>query len=228
MAKRRSLFKFYSELRWAENFLDGKLRFQSLSYYRDYEDKGVRGDPFEGSEVYRPDGGLVITNKTRGIVQTLAKHSFVSRVRCDEILIFCLSKVMTDELWNRFDATACVEITDPVLFCSRVETALPPPAVFGGSYCRQRIGGRVNYYDPSRTMGVRPIFPEQIALAKRKDFSWQDEFRLVFSQTDGLNPTRTEFRIVSDELAVPRKSDEHPIAIIEVGNLHDICKLHSR
>ena len=61
-----SLFKFYSERRWAERFLAGELLCWSVSYYRDLEDES-RGDKNEGSSEYRPQGGLLINNHTRNI-----------------------------------------------------------------------------------------------------------------------------------------------------------------
>ena len=37
-------FKFVSRREWAEDLLDGSVRFQSLAYFRDYEDGKIRGD----------------------------------------------------------------------------------------------------------------------------------------------------------------------------------------
>jgi hypothetical protein len=50
--RRRSLYKYYSERKWAEEFLDGKLLFRSLAYFRDYEDKNVREDQNEGAAIF--------------------------------------------------------------------------------------------------------------------------------------------------------------------------------
>jgi hypothetical protein len=35
---RHSLYKYYSTRKWADAFLDGRLRFNSLAYFRDFED----------------------------------------------------------------------------------------------------------------------------------------------------------------------------------------------
>jgi hypothetical protein len=58
---KHSLYKYYTERRWADEFLDGKLLFRSLSYFRDIEDKNVREDQNEGNAIYRPTSGLVPT-----------------------------------------------------------------------------------------------------------------------------------------------------------------------
>ena len=65
MAQKRSLFRYYAEQKWADAFVDGRMRFWSLSYFRDREDKGVRGDANEGKGIFAPEGGLEITNHTQ-------------------------------------------------------------------------------------------------------------------------------------------------------------------
>jgi hypothetical protein len=73
--RRRSLYKYYSERKWAEEFLDGKLLFRSLAYFRDYEDKSVREDQNEGAALFRPEGGLIVNNLTQGKRFILADHA---------------------------------------------------------------------------------------------------------------------------------------------------------
>src|SRR5688572_6125597 len=128
MKRNRSLFKYYSERRWAEAFLDGELVFRSLAYFRDYEDGEIRGDRSEGSAVFRPPGGLIVNNKTQGKTFTLPGHGFVSRAKQEEIFVFCVSRNMTDRHRDAFKAVSCVEILDIPTFCSRIQAALPPGA----------------------------------------------------------------------------------------------------
>jgi len=63
---RRSLFKYYSQTKYAEALLSGEVFFQSLGHFRDYEDDSIRGDEHEGTSVYKPPEGLLVTNYTRG------------------------------------------------------------------------------------------------------------------------------------------------------------------
>jgi hypothetical protein len=128
--RRRSLYKYYSERKWAEEFLDGKLLFRSLAYFRDYEDKSVREDQNEGAALFRPEGGLIVNNLTQGKTFILPDHAFVSGAKQEEIFVFCTSRSDTDELRQGFKAVACVEILDIGTFCSRIEAALPPAARF--------------------------------------------------------------------------------------------------
>ena len=55
MARRHSVFRYYADRRWGEAFLEGRFRFSSLAYFRDLEDKGVRGDANEGTGIFQPD-----------------------------------------------------------------------------------------------------------------------------------------------------------------------------
>jgi hypothetical protein len=74
---RHSLYKYYSTRKWADAFVDGKLRFNSLAYFRDFEDAQVRGDKNEGKMIFRPEDGLVITNHT----QSKARRSAATVLR---------------------------------------------------------------------------------------------------------------------------------------------------
>ena len=106
--RRRSLYKYYSDRKWAEEFLDGKLLFRSLAYFRDYEDRNVRGDQNEGTTVYRPEAGLIINNLTQGKTFTLPRYAFESSANQEEIFVFCISRSLTDELRKNFEAVVCV------------------------------------------------------------------------------------------------------------------------
>jgi hypothetical protein len=55
-----SLFRYFSA-RNAEAFIErGEVLFRSLSYFRDYEDAGVRSDEHEGTLVHLPTAGLKV------------------------------------------------------------------------------------------------------------------------------------------------------------------------
>ena len=63
--RRRNLYKYFSERKWAEAFINGEVLFRSLSYFRDYEDNSVREDHNEGTSIYRPEGGLIVNKPSR-------------------------------------------------------------------------------------------------------------------------------------------------------------------
>ena len=226
--QRHSLYKYYSDQRWADDFLDGKLLFRSLAYFRDYEDKQVREDQKEGTSVFRPAGGLVINNLTQGKTFVAPEWGFESSAKHEEIFVFCLSRSLTDERRRRFNAVACVEILNIGAFCRRIEAALPPGATFPAQSGRPpRIGHRVTYYPETQSGSPRWALPEMIAMSKLDTYAWQDEFRLVFSLTDALSFEKVDVRLVhQNNPKDPPKPAEHHSYEVSAQNLRDICRLH--
>jgi hypothetical protein len=226
--RRRSLYKYYSERQWAEEFLEGKLLFRSLAYFRDYEDQNVREDQNEGTAIFRPEGGLIVNNLTQGKTFALPHHAFQSSANQEEIFVFCVSRSRTDELRQRFTAVACIEILDVGTFCARVEAALPPAARFPGRAGRPaRIGRRVEYYRETEGGNARWALPEAIATSKLDSYAWQDEFRLVFSLTDALEFEHVHTRLVHQRNArEAAKPTEHHSYHVQARSLRDVCRLH--
>ncbi len=142
----RHLYRYFSERKWAEAFLDGSMLFRSLAYFRDYEDEEVRGDTNEGTAIMRPRGGLQGRNRTQRKDFFLPNAAFESGANTGEILVYCLSKSQDEEKRRRFRAAACVEILDAKAFCRRVQRALPNRASFGGRPGHEKLGQHVQYY----------------------------------------------------------------------------------
>jgi hypothetical protein len=220
-----SLYKYYSERKWAEAFLKGEVLFRSLSYFRDLEDGQVRGDQNEGTSVFRPNGGLVITNQTQGWTRVL-KGAFKSAANFADIFVFCLSRSLNQRLWSEFRASVCIEITNIKEFCSRMEAALPPSAAFPGKPGRTRIGQSVEYYNETENCNPRWALPDLIAASKQQSYSWQDEYRLVFSLTDALDFEKIEARLVGENAHDPARPAEHRQYLLKAGRLDDICRVH--
>jgi hypothetical protein len=145
--KKRSKYRYFTELEWAEQFMDGSLLFRSLSYYHQIEDGKVRGDPNEGSVSFKPDGGLVIRNHTKGTTLHFPAGAFGSNVNPEEIFILCASNSMTDELRIGFSAKACVQILRKASFCERIRNQLPRTVKFHAD--------RVTYYSPANALGPK-------------------------------------------------------------------------
>lgn len=223
---RHSLYKYYSELKWANAFLDGNLLFRSLSYFRDLEDNNVREDQNEGTAIFRPEGGLIVNNLTQGKTFTLPGHAFESAANQKEIFVFCASRSLTDELRKRFRAVACVEILDIGTFCARIEAALPPEATFPGRPGRTRIGQRVEYYQETEGGNRRWALPDVIASSKFDSYAWQDEYRLVFSLTDALAFEKVDVRLVRSNVRKAPNHAEHNCYPVKAHSLRDICRLH--
>lgn len=224
--RNRRLYKYFTDRRWAEVFLNGELLFRSLAYFRDYEDQSVRGDRQEGVPIFRPAGGLIVNNLTQGRTFTLPGHAFEATSKQEEIFVFCTSRSLNDDMSQRLDAVACVEILDIPPFCARVEAALPEGATFPGRPGRTRIGRRVEYYRETDSCSPRWALPDLIATSKSAGYAWQDEFRLVFSLTDALGFEKVGLRILKDCTA-KEPATEHQRHLVKIrAGLRDICRLH--
>jgi hypothetical protein len=226
MSRDRSVFRYYADERWAREFLRGNFRFWSLAYFRDLEDKGIRGDPNEGRAVHAPAAGLEITNQTRGTKHTVT--AFTSTVRYDEIFVFCLSRAFSADLWDEFAAVVCIEVVDVPQFCSRVVAGLPGDASFPGAPGRERVGRRVDYYNASEAAGTRYALPDQIACSKLAGYRRQDEFRLVFSRTDALKFQKVDMKLVlQGSLPDPPRITDHAYFDATIGAIDDLCRVYS-
>jgi hypothetical protein len=100
----------------------------------------------------------------------------------------------------------------------RIKRALPPTAKF--------VAQRVEYYNPNEPPNPRWALPDRIALSKFESYSWQKEFRFSFTLTDAFEFEKGSHRIVVGNPEGTPKPTEHQKHLVEVGNLHDICKLH--
>jgi hypothetical protein len=223
-ARRPRLYKYFSDARWAEAFLQGALRFRSLSYFRDAEDNNVREDANEGTALYRRPGGLVGNNQTEDWPFHLPRHGLESTAKQDEIFVYCMSRSLTQNLWDRFGARACVEILDIAAFCGRISAALPREATFPGRPGRPRIGRRVDYYRETDDCNSRWALPDVMATSKFDDYAWQDEFRLVFSLTDALAFENVKLHLVQERARTRNHSEHHVFDVTVPRGLGDICR----
>jgi hypothetical protein len=227
VAARRTLFKYYSDRQWAEGFVEGRMRFWSLGHFRDLEEQGVRGDANEGAGIFAPAGGLDVTNHTQGTRFMMPDHELRSRAQGEDIFVLCASRPLSHQLWRGFGAVVCIEVVDIPAFCKRVAAALPAGAVFPGVPGRERIGWRVDYYNPEES-GPRWALPDRIAYSKLRAFKWQDEFRLVFS-TSGALAFQNVALTLQRRYAPPAPAGvAHAFRDIAVGSLRDICRIHER
>jgi len=215
---RHRLYRYFDQLQWADDFLNGKLLFRPLSYYRAYEDDQVRGDKNEGVAVFQPVGGLVVNNLTQGTTFTLPNHRFESAAEQNKIWVYCMSRVRTAELAAEFGALACIEILDIRAFCRRVKAALPTGAEF--------FARRVEYYRVTDAASPRWALPELIVCSKQHTFFRQAEFRLAFSATDTMRFENVALRLVQGDGTTPPSPPGPDRQLISVGSLRDICLVH--
>jgi len=217
-----SLYKYLPE-QYAGPFLrEGALLFRALSYFRDYEDAQVRGDEFEGTKVYRPTHGLEVT-----LVETQQKvmlsHSFESSAHEDDIFVFCLSTVLSQDLARQFETDTCVEIQNPALFISKIRGALSRrPSIKD----KMLVHGDVKYYEPEEPPIVDWALPERIAMSKLALYRSQQEYRLAFSVNGAFEVENTRLRLVAPGVPRTPRVAEYPERLFKLGSLAKICRVH--
>jgi len=218
---RHSLYRYFTERKWAGEFIDGKMRFRSLAYFRDYENESeaeaVRKDDKEGNLVFGPPEGLLVSNQTQATTGALPGFRMESRTKQAEIFVLCASRYFSEELRNRFGAVVCVEILKIAAFCRRIEQALPQNGTF--------FAGKVIYYDPSQGPEERWALPDLITRSKFKSYEWQHEYRFLLSLTDALEFENATYRLIRGDFKEAPKPEEHLEFRVHAKNLRDICRL---
>lgn len=217
----------YMAQRWADDFLrTGRIRFAPLAYYRDFEDAQVRGDQFEGTRYYRPEGGVVIDHKTQGSTGTAEGWAFEARANEHAIFALCMSTERSAELARRFQADACIEVHNPAGLISRLRGALA---------LRQAIRdplqhGCVLYLPDGHPPMHEWALPERTAMTKRDHFAWQAEYRICFAEGGafGVNAvstflTRGDSR---EERMLPRKDEyqTRDFRFVTLGPMRRHCR----
>jgi hypothetical protein len=218
----RSLYKYFTERKWAEAFLSGGILCRSLAYFRDYEDNEVRGDRNEGNAIYHPQPGLLVNNLSKRRDVNLLGWAFESTVRQEEIFVHCLSRIFDASLAARFGQGGCVEVCNVPRFLERVEKSLPEKTTF--------TAGRVIYSDEKLGPETRWALPDEIVLSKLRAYEWQREFRFAFCFTDALEFEKASYRLIrreegSEQEAIV-KQPKYPEYLIRTSSLDDVCKLH--
>ena len=176
-----SLFRYLSAQR-VDSFLSGSMRFMQMCYYQGLET--AAGDTMEAIRPFAPPGGLVINPGSPASSQTPG-DAMIATVDAQKLYVFCLSRILSDHLYERFSADRCVEIRDVSRFVTRMRAGVRrvgekrvPPLSLLMHY------GPVIYYD--ETLGPGPSYriPEQVAMRKRLSFQDECEQRFIYAEAD--------------------------------------------
>lgn len=216
------LVRYFSK-QYANAFVQrGEVLFRSLSYFRDYEDQGVRADMHEGTLVHRPTDGLRITKVETGESIELP-HKLESSAREDEILIYCLSTELSESVAQRFQAEVAVEIVNPAKFLARLRSALGlRPRIRAEKLIHQPV----RYYEWHEPPIVDWALPERIAMRKPKSFEWQSEYRLAVPVGNAFAVENVSLRLVPLDAPPRPRATSHPSVLLKLGSLAKICRIH--
>ena len=198
------------------------MLLRSLSYFRDYEDQGIRADEHEGTLVHLPLDGLHVKNVTTRELIALP-HRLESTALEDEILIYCMSTELSASIATRFDAEVAIEIVDPVKFLSRLRTSL---SLRRQLRVHQLVHEKVRYYEWHEPPIVDWALPDRIALRKPVSFDWQREYRFAVPVGDAFRVQNVSVKLVPLDAIRPVRSAIHPQLLLKLGSLANICKIH--
>ncbi len=218
----QSLFRYIPE-EYVESFIKrGEILFRPLSYYRDFEDKNVRRDEYEGTKIHLPIDGLKITKVDTGEEIPLA-HTFESTAKEDDIFVYCLSTTCSGILAEKFEAKSCIEILKPMLFIGLIQNALNRRPSIKNKHLEHNL---VKYYESHEPPIIDWALPERIALSKLSSFSWQNEYRIAFAVNGAFDVYNVETKFVPIGEHRKIQSSSYPERRIKLGNLSKICKIH--
>jgi hypothetical protein len=235
------LVKFFSNKKYADEFIDGKIHLKRLSYFRKLESSAdsERSDNNEALSHWLQPKGLVVKFNVPGVGEVeitekdLAGPISMSIDYHEHLHVFCMHamRVTGFELINgEFD---CAEHE-----VSEIEAQLKVDErnfVFGeyavvvravdflariketlkgrGDYFRGRL---VEYYDDKTFNGEIPT--GEIPFWKQKKYSHQNEFRIcVNTKTKGDDPLNIEMGNISDICA-----------LIESSKINELFKVHTK
>jgi hypothetical protein len=218
-----SLYRYFSE-RNAQSFIErGEVLFRSLSYFRDYEDGGVRSDEHEGTLVHLPTDGLKVNKVATGEVVALP-HQMEASAKEDDIFIYCLSTELSKEIAQRFSAEVVVEIHDQTRFLALVRSSM---ALRKRLQVSKLVSQPVRYYEWHEPPIVDWALPERIAMRKPMSFGWQKEHRIAVPLGDAFGVENVSVNLVLPGTKRPRRPTPHPSVLLKLGNLSKICSVHA-
>ena len=218
----RTLYRYLRPSHVDAFLRSGTLLMRSLSYYRDYEDAGVRADPLEGTLAHRPENGLKLTMVNTGEVRPVP-YTFESSAREDDIFVYCVSYELSQDIARKFGTPVCVEIHEPIQFLHQLRTALGLRARLQPNAL---VHGQVRYYELHEPPIVDWALPERIAMRKPSHFSWQREYRFAVPRGQAFAVENVAVKLVPFGAARPPRATDHPSLQLKLGNLSKICKVH--
>jgi hypothetical protein len=216
------LIRYFSEKNARAFAEHGEVLFRALSYFRDYEDDGVRADPHEGTLVHRPHDGLQITKVKTG-EQGVLPHRLESTAKEDDIFVYCMSTELSASIAKRFNAKVAIEIIDPLGFLTRLRKSL---SLRKRIRAEKLVHQEVRYYEWHEPPIVDWALPERIAMRKPISFGWQKEYRFAVPVGDAFRIENVIVKLVLPGSTRPLRTDSHPHLLLKLGNLSKLCQVH--
>jgi hypothetical protein len=219
-----SIYKYVTEEAHALALIErGQMRLSTLSHFRNYEDNLVRGDPQDGKLTYQPAAGLTLTKESGEVVELPAGWRFRSSVRADDIFVYCMSCVNSEELAAKFESPFCVEIKNPIHLIGQMRSKVRLRSRLDR---RHLYSGPVAYRSLEAAPGADWALPERVAFIKPEGWSWQDEYRIVVGMKGAFDVENVECALEVGDGEKTAVTGGHDPLILSVGDLSGIAELH--
>jgi hypothetical protein len=215
------IYKYVSQERFAHALMEeGQVFMQTLTNFRGYEENDPRRDPNDGRLRFQPRQGLEVHVEGRE-PELLVDWAATFSVKADDIFVFCLSTIRSEELASHFEAPFCVEISNPIRFISllrskvRLRSALDKAVHFGS----------VEYRQHEAPPGATWALPEQVAFVKPEGYALENEFRVVVGRKGVFDLHNLDMQLERGPQPLEPRERQDPL-ILKVGNLSRITNLH--
>lgn len=214
------VYKYLSEECFALSLIEnGQVFMQTLATFRGYEDEDIRRDPDDGRLRFRPDGGLPVHFEGRQ-PEVWERWRATFSVKSEEIFVYCLSTVRSEELAERFNSRFCVEIQNPINLISKIRNAVRLRSTMDRKVYFKKVEYRAEQAPP----GVLWALPEQVAFVKPVGWAWQNEFRVVVGKKGVFADHNLDMRLETGIQPLAPPVDNDPL-ILTLGSMARVTKL---
>ncbi len=173
----------YMPTRYVDDFVRrGRVLFRNLTYFRRYQIDPSRGDLFEGRHIDRPGGGVMMTTVSTGHTVE-GDFAFINSIQTERVFVFCMSTRHDPDLYDAFEADACVEIISPSQFVKDCRRALKTLTSLSSYRLFHR---QMEYYKEDKPALGNVKDPRTIPFFKPAEYALQDEYRLMLADPASL------------------------------------------
>jgi hypothetical protein len=210
------LYKYVTEERFAAALREqGQVYMQTLAAFRVYEDNDVRGDRHDGRLQYEPSEGLLLTRSSGEIVRLPMGWKMASSPQADDIYVYCLSTVRSEELAERFNSPFCVEIQNPIGLIGRIKRSVALRSQLARGHV---FHGPVEYRQQETQPIVKWALPEQVSFIKPPAWQWQSEYRIVVGRKGAFDVENVVTTLECGEAANMAPPQRRPLTLA-VGSI---------
>jgi len=199
----------------------GKLLFRNFTYFRQTEGK-TRGDYLEAHHRDNPDHDITITNMSSGQAAS-GDFSFLNSTNSDVIFMFCTSKNHDSNLYEEFEADACIEIKDVPELLRRMRMSVMKLIQIHKHGLLHRD---VTYYEPSKPSQENIKDATVLPFLKDSIYAHQGEYRMVFGRKGAFKLKQQIVANSGYDFRAAAQSGMAKEKLLTIGSIEDLVEVH--